>query len=285
MAKLLMGKEVTAALNERIKSRVNELKAKNVFPKLAVLRVGAREDDLSYERSLIKRCDAVGIEVKPVFLPEDVTQAELVGSVRELNEDITVHGVLIFRPLPKHLDDEEVRKTLHTRKDIDGITDGSLAGVYSGANLGYPPCTAEACIEILNHYGVEIEGKKCVVVGRSLVIGKPVSMMLLGKNATVTMCHSRTRDLAGICRDADILIAAIGKAGFIKAEHLSRGQTVIDVGINVDENGKLTGDVKFDDAENLVEAVTPVPGGVGTVTTSVLASHVAEAAFRASMPK
>jgi methylenetetrahydrofolate dehydrogenase (NADP+)/methenyltetrahydrofolate cyclohydrolase len=282
MAALLKGSEVNAALNERIKIQAEQLKEKNVFPMLAILRVGAREDDLSYERAAIKRCDSLGVKVMQAVLPENVTQAELLERIRELNHDDAVHGVLIFRPLPKHLDDEEVRKTLSADKDIDGITDGSLAGVFSGTDLGFPPCTAEACIRILEHYGVEVEGKKCVVAGRSLVIGKPVSMMLLSKNATVTICHSRTRDLPKVCREADILVAAIGKAGFFKAEHLSPGQIVIDVGINMDENGKLVGDVKFEDAEPTVGSITPVPGGVGAVTTSVLAAHAVEAARRAS---
>jgi methylenetetrahydrofolate dehydrogenase (NADP+)/methenyltetrahydrofolate cyclohydrolase len=282
MAKLLKGSEVNTALNERIKREIEQLKEKNVFPKLAILRVGAREDDLAYERAAIKRCDSLGIEVTQVVLPENVTQTELIYRIRQLNSDDSVHGVLIFRPLPRHLDDEEVRKTLISDKDIDGITDGSLAGVYSGTDMGFPPCTAEACIRILKHYGIGIEGKKCVVAGRSLVIGKPVSLMLLDENATVTICHSRTRDFPLVCRSAEILVAAIGKAGYIKAEHLSPGQTVIDVGINVDENGELVGDVNFEEAEPVVDSITTVPGGVGSVTTSVLAAHVVEAAKRRS---
>lgn len=284
MAKLLKGSEVNAALNERIKLAALQLKENNIFPKLAIVRVGAREDDLSYERAAIKRCDSLGVNVLQAVLPENVTQADLLCRIRELNGDDTVHGVLIFRPLPKHLDDEEVRKTLVADKDVDGITDGSLAGVYSGTDLGFPPCTAEACVRILEHYGIGLEGKKCVVTGRSLVIGKPVSMMLLSKNATVTICHSRTRDLPKVCREADILVAAIGKAGFFKAEYLSPGQTVIDVGINIDENGKLVGDVNFEEAEPVAGSITPVPGGVGAVTTSVLAAHVVEAARRAALP-
>lgn len=280
MAVLLKGAAVTAALNEKLKTEVAELAQKGVTPTLAILRVGERTDDISYERGAMKRCESVGVSVKNVVLPEDVSQEKLMAAVEELNNDDSVHGVLIFRPLPKHLDEEAVRRALLPSKDVDGITDGSLAGVFTGSGEGFAPCTAQACIEILDHYGYDCKGKRAVVIGRSLVVGKPVAMMLMAKHATVTVCHTRTVDMPSVTRNAEILIVAAGKAGAIDAKYLSPGQVVIDVGINVDEDGKLCGDVKFDEAEGVVDAITPVPGGVGTVTTSVLVSHVVEAAKR-----
>jgi len=278
MAELLKGAAVVAAMNERLTAEVAALKEKGVTPTLAILRVGAREDDISYEKGAMKRCETVGVAVKNVVLPADVTQEELMRNIEELNNDKGVHGVLIFRPLPKHLDEEAVRQALKPEKDIDGITDGSLAGVFTGSGAGFPPCTAQACMEILDHYKIDCKGKRAVVVGRSLVVGKPAAMMLLAKNATVTVCHTKTVDMPSVTREAEILIVAAGKAGAITKEYLAPGQIVIDVGINVNEEGKLCGDVKFEDAEPIVGAITPVPGGVGTVTTSVLVSHVVEAA-------
>jgi len=188
---------------------------------------------------------------------------------------------LIFRPLPKHLDEEAVRQTLLPAKDIDGITDGSLAGVFTGNNNGYPPCTAQACMEILDYYKVDCKGKRAVVIGRSLVVGKPAAMMLTAKNATVTLCHTRTVDMPSVVKNAEIVIVAAGQAGAVTGEYLSDGQIVVDVGIHMTDEGKLCGDVKFDEAEPVVAAISPVPGGVGTVTTSVLISHVVEAAKKA----
>ncbi len=280
MAELLKGAPVTAALNEKLQGEVAELSKLGVLPGLAILRVGEREDDLAYERGALKRCNTIGIAVKQVVLPADVTQAELLGVINDLNEDRTVHGVLIFQPLPKHLDAEAVRAALKPEKDVDGITDGSMAGVFSGRQIGYPPCTAKACMEILDFNGIDLTGRRVTVVGRSLVIGKPVAMMLLQKNATVTICHTRTADLPGECAKAEVLVVAAGKAGVVNASYVREGQIVIDVGINVDDNGKLCGDVDFESVEPVVKAITPVPAGVGTVTTSVLAQHVIEAARR-----
>jgi methylenetetrahydrofolate dehydrogenase (NADP+)/methenyltetrahydrofolate cyclohydrolase len=281
MAQLLRGAAVTAAMNERMQTDVAVLKAQGVTPTLAILRVGAREDDIAYERGAMKRCAAVGVEVRNVLLPADVTQAALLEAVEALNRDDTVHGVLIFRPLPRHLDDLAVRRALRPEKDVDGITDGSLAGVFTGSGEGFTPCTAQAAMEILDHYGIELKGKRAVVVGRSLVVGKPAAMLLLARHATVTICHTRTVDMPAITREADILIVAAGKQGAVDGQYLSPGQVVIDVGINWDETaGTLCGDVVFDEAESIAAAITPVPGGVGTVTTSVLVSHVVEAAKR-----
>ena len=279
MAEQLKGAAVVAALNEKMMNEIEVLKSKGVAPTLAILRVGERPDDISYEKGAMKRCETVGVQVKNVLLPADVTQDVLMANVETLNNDSSVHGVLIFRPLPKHLDEEAVRNALKPEKDIDGITDGSLAGVFTGNGRGFPPCTAQACMEILDFYGVDCTGKHAVVVGRSLVVGKPASIMLQQRNATVTMCHTKTVDMPSVVRGAEIVIVAAGKAGSVTKEYLAPGQVIVDVGINWDaEANKLCGDVKFDDAEPIVAAITPVPGGVGTVTTSVLVSHVVEAA-------
>ena len=282
MAEILKGAPVVSALNERISKKAEELRGLGIIPTLTLVRVGENEADISYERGAIRRCEAVGVEVKNTVFPEDISQEELLAFIDSLNRDDSVHGVLIFRPLPRHINDEAVRSALAPEKDVDGITDGSLAGVFTGSGRGFCPCTAEACIEILDHYGIDCAGKRAVVVGRSLVIGKPVSQLLIGKNATVTVCHTRTKDMQSETRRADILIAAAGKAGVIGADHVAPGQVVIDVGINVDENGKLCGDVDFSSAEPVVSAITPVPGGVGSVTTSVLANHTVIAAERAA---
>ena len=279
MAELLKGSEVVNALNSKMNSIVGLLQDKRITPTLAIVRVGEKPDDISYERSATKRCESVGVAVKSIVLPEDVTQGTLMQNIISLNEDRSVHGVLMFRPLPKHLSDEAIRAKLRPEKDVDGITDGSLAGVFTGSANGFAPCTAQACIEILDHYKIDCKGKRVVVIGRSLVVGKPVAMMLMGKHATVTICHTRTVDMPAIARNAEILIVAAGQMEGLTKEYFSPGQIVIDVGINWnDEKGKLCGDVKFEDAEPIVAAITPVPGGVGTVTTSVLVSNVVKAA-------
>lgn len=280
MAKLLLGKEVTAALNERIKKNVAALQEKGIAPKLAFVRVGERPDDVSYERGAVKRCETLGVSYEKFVLPGDCSQEELMSTIDRLNKDEEIHGILMFRPLPKHLDEDAVIAALDPEKDVDGITAGSMAGVFMGTNQGFPPCTPQACMEILDYYGIDCTGKEAVVIGRSLVVGKPAAMMLLKKNATVTLCHTRTVDMASVVKEADIVIVAAGKAGVVDGTYLSEGQIVIDVGIHVNEEGKLCGDVKFDEAEPIVDMITPVPGGVGSVTTSVLVGHVVEAAMR-----
>ena len=281
MAQLWKGAPVAAALTEELSQRAQALVAKGITPTLAIVRVGERPEDLSYERGALKRCEKVGIAVRQYLLTAASSQTDLMEVIEEINRDDSIHGCLLFRPLPKHMDEAAICAALSPAKDVDGITAGSLAAVFSGSGVGYPPCTAQACLEILDHYGYELKGKRAVVVGRSLVIGKPVSMLLLGRHATVTICHTRTADLPAECRRADVLVAAAGKAGAVSAQCLAPGQVVLDVGINVDENGNLVGDVDFAAAENTVEAITPVPGGVGAVTTSVLARHVIEAAEKA----
>jgi methylenetetrahydrofolate dehydrogenase (NADP+)/methenyltetrahydrofolate cyclohydrolase len=280
MAKQLLGKEVTASMNEKIKAKAALLQEKGITPTLGIIRVGEREDDLSYERGAVKRCETLGVAYKKYLLGEDVSEDELLRTIEEVNKDDAINGVLLFRPLPKHLNEDRIINALDPAKDVDGITDASIAGVFSGKQQGFAPCTPQACMEILDYYGIECTGKKAVVVGRSLVVGKPVAMMLLKKNATVTICHTKTVDMPSVVKAADIVIVAAGRAGVVDASYLRQGQVVIDVGINVNEAGKLCGDVKYNEAEEIVDAITPVPGGVGSVTTSVLVGHVVEAAIR-----
>ncbi|MBR0050967.1 MAG: bifunctional 5,10-methylenetetrahydrofolate dehydrogenase/5,10-methenyltetrahydrofolate cyclohydrolase [Firmicutes bacterium] len=281
MAEVLKGMPVAKAISEELKARSEALQAKGVTPTLAIFRVGERDDDLSYERGAMKRAEQTGVAVRNVVLPADVDSETFFEALDGLNHDNTVHGILMFRPLPKQLDGEKARQMLAPEKDVDGCTDGSLAGVFANAKVGFPPCTAQAAMEILKFYGIDPKGKKAAVIGRSLVIGRPVAMMLMHANATVTICHTRTVDVPSITKEADIVIAASGQMESVGAEYLSAGQTVIDVGIGWNEaKGKLCGDVKFEEAEPVVAAITPVPGGVGSVTTAVLCKHVIEAAER-----
>ncbi|MCR5373870.1 MAG: bifunctional 5,10-methylenetetrahydrofolate dehydrogenase/5,10-methenyltetrahydrofolate cyclohydrolase [Lachnospiraceae bacterium] len=281
MTEILKGASVAAKLNEEMTAKVAELKNKGINPTLAILRVGEREDDLSYERGACKRCEQVGVTVLNVVLPADVEENEFFKVLEDLNNNDKVHGILMFRPLPKHIDGERARKMLNPAKDVDGCTDGSLAGVFTNTEIGFPPCTAEAAMKILEYYNIDPKGKNVTVIGRSLVIGRPVAMMLMHKNATVTICHTRTVDVPSITRKAEIVIAASGQMESVNKEYLSESQTVIDVGIGWnEEKQKLCGDVLFEEADGLVEKITPVPGGVGSVTTSVLVSHVVEAANR-----
>ena len=278
MAEVLKGLPVANALTEALVERVAVLNAKNVTPTLAILRVGERGDDISYETGAMKRCAKVGIAVQQFLLPADCTREALLDAIRQINEDPSIHGCLMFRPLPDKAMEEAACQLLKPEKDVDCMTSGSLAAVFTGKGAGYPPCTAQACMELLDHYEIGLQGKRVAVIGRSLVIGKPVSMMLQARNATVTMCHTKTVNMAEICRNAEILVVAAGKAGVVDGSFAAPGQIVVDVGINVDAEGKLCGDVNFADVEPVAEAITPVPGGVGSVTTAVLAKHVIEAA-------
>ena len=281
MAELLKGKPVADAMIAQMRVRAEALRARGVEPTLCVVRVGERADDLSYEKGVIKRCEQVGVTLRQVILPETVTQAEFEEAFEAVNRDPNVHGILLFRPLPKTLDSERIRKLFDPNKDIDGWTDGSLAGVYANTDLGFAPCTAQAVIEILRHYGIDPKGKRAVVIGRSLVIGRPVSMLLMHANATVTTCHTRTVDVPAIAREADILVCAAGVMKSVTEAYTNPDQVVVDVGIHFDEEtGKLCGDVDFDRVAPVVKAITPVPGGVGSVTTCVLLDPVLKAAER-----
>ncbi len=282
MSNVLRGKAVADAMDVETTARVEALKAKGVEPCIGILRVGEREDDLAYERGALKRAEKNGVAVKQVLLPADATQADLLAAIKDLNEDSSVHGVLLFRPLPKQMDEAEACEALLPEKDLDGITRGSMASIYSGTGAGFAPCTAEGCIELLKYYGVEMSGKRAVVIGRSLVIGKPVAMLLMANNATVTVCHSRTQNMPDVVKEADIVICALGRGEMIDGKYFREGQTVLDVGINwSEEKGKLVGDVLFEEAEPIVDAITPVPGGCGSATTAVLIRHVVEAAEQA----
>ena len=283
MATILKGKPVADAINEKTRQMVQECLQKGIEPTLAILRVGEREDDLSYERGAMKRAEAVSVSVKNVILPADVEEEQLFGTIRKLNDDPKVHGILMFRPLPKYIDGEKARNMLHPKKDVDGCTDGSLSGVFTNTDTGFAPCTAQAAVEILKYYWIEISGKRTVVMGRSLVIGRPVAMLLMHENATITICHRKTKDMPGIARNAEILVSAIGEMENIGREYLSPNQVVIDVGIGWnEEKQKLCGDVCFEEAEGIVQAITPVPGGVGSVTTSILMQHTVLAAMALS---
>ena len=278
MAEILKGAPVATELSDRLISRCEALKADKIIPTLAILRIGENPGDISYENGAVKRCEKIGIEIKKFLLPDKAAQEKILEAIYAINNDNAIHGCLMFRPLADKNAEQAACEALLPKKDIDCMTAQSLVSVFTGKGIGYPPCTAQACIEILDHYGIEIQSKNVVVTGRSLVIGKPVSMMLQNRNATVTMCHSKTKNLSEISRQADIIIAAIGKANFIDSKFVSQGQIIIDVGINVNNDGKLCGDVNFNDVEPIVDKITPVPGGVGSVTTAVLAKHVIEAA-------
>lgn len=279
MAQILDGKVVAAALTEQLKNDVQKLKDRGVLPCLAIVRVGERGDDLAYERGATKRAAAAGLEVKQFALPAEASQDELLAVIAKINADASIHGCLIFMPLPKQIDEATVRAALAPEKDVDGITAASQAGVYSGKSVGFPPCTPSACMEIIKHYQIELKGANAVVFGRSLVVGRPLAMMLLGQHATVTICHTKTRDAAAVARGADVLLAAVGHAGAVGETFVTPDQVLIDVGINVNAEGKLCGDVAPEAAQK-ARAYTPVPGGVGSVTTTVLAKHVIEAARR-----
>lgn len=280
MAKLLTGKEVVDHLHEDLARRIAVLKEHGITPRLALVRMGQRPDDLAYERMALKRVETLGIESVQYVLDAEASQAEVDSIIQEINDTRDIQGCLMFRPLPKHINEQAVCDALSFEKDIDGVSVLSLAAVFTAAGYGFPPCTAAACLEILDYYNIPLEGKHVAVVGRSLVIGKPVSMMLLQHNATVTMCHSRTENLAHVCQEADVVICATGRARAFGAEYFRPGQTVLDVGINFDEEGTMCGDVDFDAVEPLVDAITPVPRGVGSVTTSVLMMNTVQAAER-----
>lgn len=260
--------------------QVEELKKKGIEPKLAVVRVGEREDDLSYERGLLKRFDAVGALVESVVFPLNVTQEELEAGIKRLNEDKSVHGILVFRPLPKHLNEEVIKEMVTPMKDVDCMGSTNTAHVFAQDGKGHAPCTPQAVIEMLDFYGYDLTGKKAVVVGRSMVVGKPLAQMLLKKNATVTICHTKTADLAKEVKAADFVFACAGVAKMLDVSYISEGQVVIDVGINM-LDGKLCGDVDYESVSEIAAAATPVPGGVGTVTTSVLLKHVLVSAMQA----
>lgn len=280
MTRILHSKPVTDAIAADLEHRVERLHILGIDPTLAIVRVGSRPDDLSYERTANRRAKALGLSTCVYEMDEKVSQERLLLQIRRINADSSVHGCLIFRPLPSSMEDKLVCDELAMGKDVDGVSTASLGAVFTDTNEGFAPCTAEACVKTLDFYEIPIEGKHVVVVGRSLVVGKPVAMLLLRRNASVTICHSRTDDLAEIMRTADIVICATGRARAYDASYFRPGQTVLDVGINFDAEGNLCGDVDYDSVAPIVDAITPVPGGLGSVTTSITMEHTVFAAER-----
>ncbi|EGT3800377.1 bifunctional 5,10-methylene-tetrahydrofolate dehydrogenase/5,10-methylene-tetrahydrofolate cyclohydrolase [Clostridioides difficile] len=274
---IIKGKPVADKISEELIKEVDLLIKEGINPKLTIVRVGARSDDLSYERGALKRCQNIGITTEVLELAEEITQEEYIDVLKRVNDDKNVNGILCFRPLPKHLNEEVIKYVIAPEKDVDCFSPINSAKVMEGDKSGFPPCTPTAVVEILKHYNVDLKGSKVTVLGRSMVVGKPVSMLLLSEHATVTICHSKTKNLSGVAAEADVLIAAIGRAKMVDESFVKDGAVVIDVGINVDEEGNLCGDVDTNAVLDKVSMITPVPAGVGSVTTSILAKHVVKA--------
>ncbi len=275
---LIKGAPVSAKIKEEVGAMLEKIKGP--APKLAIVRVGENLDDMSYERGAVKKMDAFGLRSQCYTFPADITDEDFKKEFTAINEDTDVSGILLLRPLPKQICEKDIEAMIDPEKDLDGISPVNIAKVFSGDSTGFAPCTPEAVIEVLKAYNIPMEGKRAVIVGRSMVVGRPLSMLLLKENATVTICHTRTKDLTETCKQAEILVAAAGKAKMLDDSYVGENTTVIDVGINVDENGKLCGDVAADTLEGKSGNLTPVPGGVGAVTTAVLAKHLVQAVLR-----
>lgn len=280
MAKKLDGRKAATAKKKELKRKVQALREKGIEPNLAIIRIGNRPDDIAYENSAIRHAKSIGIKTEKHVLQTDATQQALLAVIRMLNKDDFVHGILLMRPLPGHIMEEEVVEAIDPAKDTDGLTDISAAGVFEGMDKGYPPCTSSACLALLEHYGIEIEGKRVVIIGRSMVAGRPLAMQFLNADATVTICHTKTaeEDILKFCHEADIICVATGRKNTLMLEHTRPGQTIIDVGIHIDRKGHIYGDVDYDRIEPVVGAISPVPGGVGSVTTTMLMEHILKAA-------
>ena len=273
-ARILKGKPVADSMQAALSEKAHELRKKGIIPKLCIIRVGERSDDIAYETGAVKKMTATGIEADRVILNASCTQEELEEVMREKNSDEEVHGILMLRPLPAHLDEKKITQMISPEKDVDCMNPATLAGIFEPSEGFKTPCTPQAVIEMLRYYDIEMTGKKVAVLGRSSVIGKPVALLLLNENATVTICHSKTADLRETVREADIVISAMGRAKMIDGSYVREGATLIDVGINTDEDGKLCGDADFESAEKVAGAISPVPGGVGSVTTTILAKNL-----------
>lgn len=292
MANLLLTKGIAESIKEYIIGVTDDLKQDGKFTGLGVIRLGDNPSDIAYEKSIERYAKSVGIETFFYREDEDMSEEEFVELIEEVNDDERIDGIMIFKPLPEQINEDLLKEVILPLKDIDGISGTSMSMLYdtpieteeeimpSWLGSGFPPCTAEACMLILDAYGIDPKGKNAVVIGRSNVIGKPISLMLLNRDATVTICHSKTQDLATITKNADILIVATGRKESVGAEYVSQGQTVIDVGIHVNDDGSMCGDVKFDEVEPIVENITPVPGGVGGLTTALLVKHVVDSSMR-----
>lgn len=270
MTNILSGKPVVMRLKEEIKNRVEIQKSRNIIPKMAILRVGRSEDDIAYEKSIVKGCNSVGIETKIIEMSIDITIDKIKESIININNDDSIHGILIFRPLPKHLDENEIASIIDPKKDIDCMTPFNLGMVFKGDKDCFAPCTAVGVVELLKYYDIPLIGANIILIGSSIVVGKPLSMLLLREKATVTLCNSKTKNLSDLSKRADIVIAALGRGRFVTSDFFSEGAVAIDVGINDDGHGGICGDIDYENVLSKVSAITPVPGGVGTITTAVL---------------
>ncbi len=277
MGQIIKGKPVADKISENLIEEVKAMKSDGIIPKLSIIRVGARSDDLAYERGALKRCEKIGINTEVIELDKDISQDDFIKELHKANEDEETDGILVFRPLPKQLDESVIKYEIDPEKDVDCFSPVNEGKLYEGDESGFPPCTPVAVMEILKHYNVEIEGKDSVVIGASNVVGKPVALLLLNESATVTICHSKTKDTAKEARKGEIVVVAVGVPKLVKENFISDGAIVIDVGINVDEDGNMCGDVDFENVKDKASMITPVPRGVGSVTTSILASHVVKA--------
>lgn len=278
--KLMLGKPVADKLTEDLIKKVEDLSEKGFLPKLVMVKVGNRDEDSAYERGALSRCKKCNIETETISLSEDCTQKEYIDILKKLNEDESVHGILCFRPLPSQINEEVVKYFIDDRKDVDCFSPVNLVKIMSGDKTGFPPCTPMGVIEILKFYDVDLTGKNVTVLGRSMVVGKPLSMLLLNRNSTVTICHSKSKDLKKIAKKSDIVVSCMGVARMIDNKYIGKDSVVVDVGINFDSDGKMCGDVDFDDVYESVKKITPVPKGVGSVTSSILARHVVKACIQ-----
>ena len=274
MADVLKGNVVANQIKEQMKKDIEELKKVNKQPTLAIVRLGENPGDVSYEKSIVKNCNNIGIESKVYERDANINTEDLVELLKELNDNKDISGILVFRPLPKHIDEELIRNTINPKKDVDCMHPLNLEKIFEGNMSGFAPCTPKAAMEILRYYDIQLEGKNVVVVNRSMVVGKPLTMMLLERNATVTICHSRTKNLDEITKRADVVVVALGRAKFFDESYFTEDSIIIDVGVSLDQNGKLSGDADYDKVSPIVNKITPVPGGVGAVTTSILLSQV-----------
>lgn len=272
---ILKGADVVSAINHSLQQ---ELASSSYIPRLAIIRVGERPDDISYERGAIKRMNTVGLRCDSYVFEESISHAKFVDEFQKINTDPDIDGILLLRPLPKHIDETVITALISPEKDVDGISPYNMAKIFSGDETGFAPCTAQAVIEILDYANIPLTGKRVTIIGRSLVVGKPLAMLCIKRNATVTICHTKTLHIEETCRQAEILIACAGQANMVNHSYIGDHAIVIDVGINIDRQNKLCGDVDLNSITPIASLATPVPGGVGTVTTSVLAKHVIQAA-------
>lgn len=277
MAKLIDGKVISAAVKAEVAEEVSKLKKQGITPGLAVIIVGEDPASKVYVANKEKACEAIGMASYKYALPENTSEAELLELIKKLNNDDKVNGILCQLPLPRHLNEELIINSIVPEKDVDAFHPHNVGKIMIG-NYDFLPCTPAGIMEMLKYENIDIEGKECVVIGRSNIVGKPMSMLLLHKNGTVTVCHSRTKNLKEVCRRADILVAAVGRANFVSADMVKEGAVVIDVGINRLDNGKLCGDVNFEEVEPIASYITPVPGGVGPMTIATLMKNTLTAA-------